>query len=192
MTAQELHRRARRVNERSTDILYAIRRPDVHEAATRKFWVAFHEFHDPLDDLPERMDAGDRDAVEAGIVYLESAPRCFRSGYLAERIMRHVARAELSDEQRHRCVDVVLASTRHRAARPWRYVGALAGGAWGDELQQRLNEAVSTGVWTVDDARKLVATARDWRGNHGLATETAALEPDLRRAPSSGNGRSRY
>lgn len=57
-------------------------------------------------DAPARIIAGDPDAMEAAICFLETRPYFFRSGYMFETILRKAKRAPLSREQRAR-LDVV-------------------------------------------------------------------------------------
>lgn len=54
-----------------------------------------------------RLQAGDADAVEAVILFLEADPRCFRSGYEKERICRFVGRCPLTTRQAGRLLDVI-------------------------------------------------------------------------------------
>lgn len=200
---RELLEGARRVNERHVELHRASKetrprgpRPlsqqelrrraqaqEVHKASARELWVAFDEFYDPLWDLPERMATGDLEAVEAGIIYLEVSPRCFRSGYLAERVMRHLSRAELTPDQHARCIEIVMNERTHKATRLWRYIGALAGSVWSEALQERLNAVASSGEWATDEVRMLMVVARSWRGNRGLTTDTSTLDAELLRKP---------
>jgi hypothetical protein len=52
------------------------------------------------------LQHGDRDAVDPAIVFLEADPRCFRSGYQKEELCRFLGRAELTDQQRRRLLNV--------------------------------------------------------------------------------------
>lgn len=63
-------------------------------------------------DVPtflERLGAGERDAVVEAIAWLETDPFAQHTGYLKQKVMRRLARAELTDDDRSRLRRVVLA-----------------------------------------------------------------------------------
>lgn len=116
---------------------------------------------------------GDQDVVELEVAYLYSAPRCFRSGYVAEEIMSHLSRAELNASQRARCQIVVVREVQPtRQTRGWKYVGRLAGAVWDPGLATDLlvvaerDPTRSTAVWSV------ALAARRWRVSRGLPWAT--------------------
>src|SRR5262245_46491159 len=61
-----------------------------------------NEVMGPAWRILEQLHWEDATALESAVTYLESAPRCFRSGYLAEMIMRRLTRATLPNSLRHR------------------------------------------------------------------------------------------
>jgi hypothetical protein len=89
-------------------------------------------FHSRYDELAfpggysralERMLAGDPEAMEATICFLELRPYFFRSGYMFESILRKAKRAPLSSEQAARLQYVIA------AVAAWRVHKAAANGA---------------------------------------------------------------
>lgn len=68
-------------------------------------------------DALERIAAGDPNAVEAGLCFLEVRPYFFRSGYMFKDILRKMKRAPLDKKQSARLENVVAAYDRYRAAR---------------------------------------------------------------------------
>lgn len=66
---------------------------------------AFHARYDELafpggyDRGRERVDAGDPEAIEAALCFLELRPYFFRSGYMFKDLLRRVKRAALSRSQ---------------------------------------------------------------------------------------------
>ncbi|MDH4227986.1 MAG: hypothetical protein OEV59_09620 [Deltaproteobacteria bacterium] len=81
------------------------------------------EFHARYDKLAfpggyegacERMLAGEEEAMEAAICFLECRPYFFRSGYMTSEILRKIKKAPLSDEQRQRLNAVLLKREAYR------------------------------------------------------------------------------
>jgi hypothetical protein len=87
--------------------------------AEKRVWEqACAEFHARYDELAfpggyggalERIVAGDPDAMEAAICFLEVRPYFFRSGYMFKDILRKARRAPLSNIQANR-----LAAVEHK------------------------------------------------------------------------------
>jgi hypothetical protein len=88
----------------------------------------FHSRYDELafpggyDGVLERILAGDPEAMEAAICFLELRPYFFRSGYMFESILRKAKRAPLNQEQAAR-LQLVL-----QALATWRAQKAAANG----------------------------------------------------------------
>ncbi len=112
---------------------------DAHDDAARQCDAALEAFHERWDAVVARVREGDSDALDAAVVYLEARPRCYRSGYVAEAMMRAVSRARLSDVQAQRLREVVLAETVGGWTRGHTYVGALAGAVWNADLEADLS-----------------------------------------------------
>ena len=93
----------------------------------RKDWERACEiFHSRYDELAfpggfngalERIVAGETEAMEAAICFLELRPYFFRSGYMFESILRKAKRAPLSQEQSARLQHVVEALAAWRASK---------------------------------------------------------------------------
>lgn len=77
-------------------------RPREYDIVRERYVTASGEFLAAVRELPDLLQAGNDGGVEAAITYLETAPRCFRSGYVAERLMRRLSRQPLTDSQRSR------------------------------------------------------------------------------------------
>jgi hypothetical protein len=89
------------------------------ETNARSFHVALRAMYPP--ETQERiaaLAAGDTGAVGWAVVFLEADPRCFRAGYLRERMLRFLARMTdlLSADDIQRLRRVVLAAIDD----PWR------------------------------------------------------------------------
>lgn len=92
-----------------------------------------------------RLAAGDPDAVENALVFLEADPWCFRSGYAKEVLVRALRRHALSEPQRERLVAVLLAAVDVGERREFPLYCKLARRnatpALRDDLHRRLLEA---------------------------------------------------
>ena len=65
----------------------------------------------------ERIAAGEPEAIEAALAFLEIRPYFFRSGYMYKDLLRKTKRAPLSDAQARRFVRIVQAYADYRARR---------------------------------------------------------------------------
>ena len=157
---------------------------DAYLVVLRRWKAAVAQFYDPLDDLALGVRRGHLSAIEQGIVYLETAPRCFRSGYLAEDLFRVLSRASLSEEQTLRCRSIVLASLSTWQARGWREVGALAGAVWTEGLAADLSLKAQAEPQLLSAARRLVLSAAQWWGSGGRRLPLEGLSDDLRQIPA--------
>jgi hypothetical protein len=80
------------------------------ERATRRHREAFEAMYpDAFWADVRRLAAGEHDAVEPALVFLETDPWCFRSGYVKDELMRLLARHELALDERERLESVLLA-----------------------------------------------------------------------------------
>ena len=87
--------------------------------AHRERWrTACREFRSRYDQLAfpggystakQRIAAGDLDAIEAALCFVEVRPYFFRSGYMFKELLPKLKRANLSSEQRERLARVLLA-----------------------------------------------------------------------------------
>ena len=95
--------------------------------ADRRIWsdacAEFHARYDVLafpggyDTALARIAAGDVDAIEAGLCFLEVRPYFFRSGYMFKDILRKMRRAVLDEPQSARLEVIAEAYGRYRAGR---------------------------------------------------------------------------
>jgi hypothetical protein len=143
------------------------RKSEEYLAKLEEWWAAFHAFHDPLEELPSRIRAGEPRAIAEGVVYLETAPRCFRSGYVAEGLLGALSRADLSALQQARCRAVVVGSLTNRQARGWRRVAALAGSVWAPSLDEALSVAARADARVARRVDLLLADIDGWRRSVG-------------------------
>jgi hypothetical protein len=94
-----------------------------HQRAWSEACAAFHARYDALAfpggyaDALERISAGEIDAVEAGLSFLEVRPYFFRSGYMFKDILRKMKRAPLNKEQATRLAKIAVDYDAYRAAR---------------------------------------------------------------------------
>jgi len=87
---------------------------------------ACKEFRDNYDSLAfpgglsgayERILSGDREAIEAGLSFLECRPYFFRSGYMFKDILRKLKRAPLDGKQVARLEEINIKYENYRAGR---------------------------------------------------------------------------
>lgn len=89
-----------------------------HGKAHQAACAAFHSQYDSLafpdgwGSSLEQLKAGDPAVVDIAVQLLEVLPRFFRSGYMAETILRRLKHVELTKDQRTRLVGVILNSIR--------------------------------------------------------------------------------
>ena len=84
------------------------------------------------------MRAGDRETIEDALLFLEIDPWFFRSGYLKERVIRHLKSAQLSDGDKARLRDVVFAVAIGRNRREWSDYCRLALRVWTPAWEEQL------------------------------------------------------
>lgn len=134
-----------------------------HDITREWYLTASGGFLEAVWELPDLVRERNAGGVEAAITYLETAPRCFRSGYVAERIMRRLSRQALTDDQRSRLTSVVLAETVQRQSRGWRDIGALGGAIWNQDLRAALISLASRGGVQGHRAARITSAAEEWR-----------------------------
>lgn len=87
------------------------------------------------------LKAGDTDAVEHAVRFLESNPYFFRSGYIKEEIIRRLKHVSLSSDQRTRMGAVILDSLSGYNKMP-RKIAQLAPIADSPEFRRKLEEVL--------------------------------------------------
>jgi hypothetical protein len=117
--AEEIGRLHARIKE-------TVRLRDRSPEDLREWQRASEEFHTRYDALAfpggysnalERIAAGEPEALEAALCFLEARPFFFRSGYMYKDILRKTKRVELSKKQATRLEDIVVAYEQYRATR---------------------------------------------------------------------------
>lgn len=117
--AREINRLHARIHET------AVRR-DVNETAREDWKAACAEFHERYSDLAfpggyddaiVRIVAGDRDAIEAAVCFLECRPYFFRSGYMFKKLLRKARNAPLTPDQALRLAVVQYGQDEWRTLR---------------------------------------------------------------------------
>ena len=92
----------------------------------RNWESACREFHDRYDLLAfpggyegalERIVAGEPEAMDAAICFLEVRPYFFRSGYMYKDILRKIKRAPLSKRQADRVAAIIQTYEAYRVQR---------------------------------------------------------------------------
>ena len=107
-------------------------------------------------------------AVEAGISYLETAPRFFRSGYLAEEIMRELKRIPLEERQRRRLQIVVIREIVAPQA-SGRYTASLAGALL--DFDDALRQFGNTSGVVSRRAQRVLREARHWKRSNAARVD---------------------
>ena len=64
-------------------------------------------FDDGLRGTLARLSSPDGSVIDWGVTFLEAAPRCRKAGYITERILKALTKAELNDEARRRLAKVI-------------------------------------------------------------------------------------
>ena len=109
--AGEIHCARRRIRE----ALYLIENDDDKvffekcyrfELESFKQFEPFYRFESPA--FLERLRQGDSSAVEEAIIFLESDPYCFRSGYIKKKLCSALKKPALSREDRKRLRDIII------------------------------------------------------------------------------------
>jgi hypothetical protein len=141
--------------------------------------AAFHAYSDDLwfpggQAAILRIDAGDPEALENGICFLECRPYFFRSGYIFQTILKRVKRAPLSDTQKLRLQKVLDKRD-----------------AWRKSLPDRLRTQAEQG-----DGRALRKLAELYRWGYKYVPDLAANAIEAakwyRKAAEQGETRAKY
>jgi hypothetical protein len=117
--AEEIRRLSARIDE---TVRLRDRGPEHH----RNWELACQAFHSRYDALAfpggytgalERIAAGEPNATEAALCFLEARPFFFRSGYMYKDILRMAKRAALPKPQAARLASIVAGYAQYRAKR---------------------------------------------------------------------------
>jgi hypothetical protein len=135
---------------------------DLHEAihtalarrsespACRAVWEdACRRFHAEYDSLAfpgglarafSQLEAGDPTAIEMAVRFLEADPYFFRSGYHKADFIKHLCRKPLSEDQKKRLQQVILARIRDSDKREFRAYCRLASAVTDTAFQNQVAE----------------------------------------------------
>lgn len=145
-----------------------------HDKVGRREWEAatqaWHNYRNPLFYLwgieaRERMRLGDRAFIEDAILLLEVDPWFFRSGYLKERVLRHLKSAPLKEADKARLRQVIENVALGRNRREFRDYCRLAVCVWTSEwethLRQKIEISNMTGQGKVSYLLRFLEEQRD-------------------------------
>lgn len=126
---------ARKLRELKNAIDVTVVDRDRDEQHRRLWSQACERFHSSFDQLAfpggleqelSSLRAGDEQAIEMAVRFLEADPWFFRSGFIKDEMLRVLRRAELSDHQQERLRAVVLDRVRNGSGREFRQYCRLA------------------------------------------------------------------
>ncbi len=153
-TRTSIERQARASNECHARLNEAFEsyRAKPSDAARQKWKDAATAFHNCENtafylwptEARHQMRRGEREAVEDALIFLEVDPWFFRSGYLKERVTRHLKSARLSEDDAQRLRDVVFAVACGRNRREFRDYCRLALRVWTPVWEEFLRQQLQT------------------------------------------------
>lgn len=118
------------------------------------------------EDVIEGIQRGEPAAIEDGVLFLEVSPRYFRSGYFKASIASNLKRAPLTDSQRERLRQIILAAVDSDVGPEFneyaRLAVVVADAAFLAQVQAR--ERAAEG-WVRDRLRRLLMLCRGHRGD---------------------------
>lgn len=110
---------------------------------------ACQEFHSSFDRLafPGGLNRAlillakkDAEIIEQSVRFLEIDPFFFRSGYIKADIIRQLRNCQLTNDQKHRLREVIIARIHDKTRREFRWYARLARSVTSPEFEQRLVE----------------------------------------------------
>jgi len=96
------------------------------------------------------LKRGDADALEPVLSFLETHPRFFRSGYLAEWMIKAILRGPRWEIDSERIMTIALGILDDGPSRELRAAANLASTVWGSHMQQQLGERHATATAASD------------------------------------------
>lgn len=148
LTRKLIERHAHQTNEHMARINATVARREKSQQDWQKWKDACHVWHTsenasfalwPL-EARDKIRDGDRETIEDALLFLEVDPWFFRSGYLKERVIRHLKGAQLSDGDKGRLRNIIFAVAIGRNRREWRDYCRLALKVWTPEWEEYLRE----------------------------------------------------
>lgn len=113
------------------------------------------------EEVIEGIQRGDPSAIEDGILFLEVSPRYFRSGYFKASIASKLKRAPLTDGQRKRLRQVILAAVDSDVGPEFSEYARLAVVVADTGFVERLREREQTSHgWVCGRLRRVLALCR--------------------------------
>ena len=149
---------AAKLNELNDAIHAALKRRNESQACRAVWEEACRSFHAECDYLAfpgglgkafSQLQAGDPTTIELAVRFLEADPYFFRSGYHKERLIKHLCRNPLSEDQKKRLQQVILARIRDRDRREFRAYCRLAPAVTDPEFHKQVTELAGRSRGTV-------------------------------------------
>ena len=141
---------------------------DLNEEHHQKWAVAYERFHLSFDRLAfpgglgkelDSLRAGDGEAIEMAVRFLEADPLFFRSGYIKAELLRILHRVQLSDNQQDRLRAVILDRIRSGARREFRQYCRLARSLVNSEFRALVEKEMASSDLSVSRRAKWVEQA---------------------------------
>ena len=128
-----------------------VRQRQAWEAACRSFHESFNRLAFPggLGEAMQSLKAGNLASLEMAVRFLEADPRFFRSGYIKADLIRHIRKAQLSNEQRMRLQQVVLTRIQGQDAREFRSYCHLARAIADADFERQVVELAASPVSSI-------------------------------------------
>jgi hypothetical protein len=119
-------------------------------------------------EIGNRAATGDADAIDAALTYLEERPRFFRSGYIAERLIKRLVQTPDLVSYADRVRVVALGYAQSAAQREIPLVGNMVGKAWTPALEESLVLALAEAEaanqrFQVLKLKSILVSAIQWR-----------------------------
>jgi len=149
---------AAKLNELHDAIHSALKHRDENPAGHAVWEEACRRFHLEYDALAfpgglakafSQLELGDPTTLELAVRFLEVNPHFFRSGYHKVDFIKHLCRNPLSDDQKKRLQQVVLARIRGRDIREFRAYCRLARAVTNPEFQKQVAQMAGPSGGTV-------------------------------------------
>ena len=126
---------------------------DLNEEHHQKWALACERFHSSFDGLAfpgglakelDLLRAGDEQAIEMAVRFLEADPFFFRSGYIKAELLRAMRRVQLSDNQKERLRSVIVERIRSGGRREFREYCRLARSLVNSEFRQMVKKEMAS------------------------------------------------
>jgi len=149
-TAELIRQRAQRLRQLNDEVDATLCHRNEGAAQEERWRAACKQFHDEYDRLAfpggaaegiRKLAAHDQDAIETAVVFLETDPLFFRSGYIKEELIEKLRWAPLNTDQKSRLQQVILARIRDpKTRREFRRYCRLAPFVTDSEFEKSISE----------------------------------------------------